>query len=593
MIKEEYAKFVENLKGYYRPLEEDTQPYQKEYCRWCEKVGEDYLLEELRRIMGNDEEIKDRFLLSLEFGTAGLRGVLGAGTNRMNVYTVSKATQGLANYLKEEKENPSVAISFDSRLRSDEFARVSARVLAANGVKVYLYKNLSPVPMLSFAVRQYGADAGIMVTASHNPAKYNGYKVYGPDGCQMTSESADKVLAQINRLDMFADIKTADFDKALADGQIEYVSDEVIEKYYSWCLGQMMRKDIFKTAPMKMVYTPLNGAGNVPVRHVLAAAGLTNITVVKEQEMPDGNFPTCPYPNPEIKQAMELGMEKARQTGADILIATDPDCDRVGIAVKEGDDYLMLTGNQVGILLTDYIAKTRKELGTMPENPVIVKSIVSSSLADAVAASHGVQTVNVLTGFKYIGETIKKLEEKGEENRFLLGFEESYGYLVGTRVRDKDGVVATLLISEMAAYYTSIGSSVNKALQEIYKKFGYYLNKVDSYQFEGLSGMDKMRRIMNGLRANAPVQLGAMKVTATEDYKSLTHTDTATGRQSHIDLPSANILIYYLEGGHQVIVRPSGTEPKIKVYYSIKGDSESRARSIKEKIDADIAAVME
>ena len=566
--------------------------YNKEYLRWCEAVGEEYLQAELKEIGGNDEAIKERFLLNLEFGTAGLRGVLGAGTNRMNIYTVGKATQGLANFLKSENENPVVTISYDSRIRSDEFAQVAAQILAANGVKVYLYDALAPVPMLSFATRAHKSDAGIMITASHNPAKYNGYKVYGPDGCQMTSESADKVLAEINKLDIFADIKKADFEQAKAEGKIEYVSDEVKQAYYDWCLGQMMRKDIFVKEPMKMVYTPLNGSGLVPVTTVLAKAGLKDITIVEEQRLPDGNFPTCPYPNPEIREAMQLGLDRVKELDGDVLIATDPDADRVGIAVKENDEYVLLTGNQVGILLTDYIAKTRKELGTLPENPIMVKSIVSSSLADAVAASHGVETINVLTGFKYIGTEIKKLEEKGEEERFILGFEESYGYLVGSAVRDKDAVVATLLISEMAAYYRSIGSSINKALQDIYAKFGYYLNKVDSYEFEGLSGMDKMKDIMQGLRDKPLAKLGSLPVVAREDYKTLVHKDELTGEEWHIDLPNANILIYYLEGGHQVIVRPSGTEPKIKVYYSIKGKDLEEATEIKADIDTVIKAVL-
>ena len=566
--------------------------YNKEYLRWCEAVGEEYLQAELKEIGGNDEAIKERFLLNLEFGTAGLRGVLGAGTNRMNIYTVGKATQGLANFLTSEKENPVVTISYDSRIRSDEFAQVAAQILAANGVKVYLYDALAPVPMLSFATRAHKSDAGIMITASHNPAKYNGYKVYGPDGCQMTSESADKVLAEINKLDIFADIKKADFEQAKAEGKIEYVSDEVKQAYYDWCLGQMMRKDIFEKEPMKMVYTPLNGSGLVPVTTVLAKAGLKDITIVEEQRLPDGNFPTCPYPNPEIREAMQLGLDRVKELDGDVLIATDPDADRVGIAVKENDEYVLLTGNQVGILLTDYIAKTRKELGTLPENPIMVKSIVSSSLADAVAASHGVETINVLTGFKYIGTEIKKLEEKGEEERFILGFEESYGYLVGSAVRDKDAVVATLLISEMAAYYRSIGSSINKALQDIYAKFGYYLNKVDSYEFEGLSGMDKMKDIMQGLRDKPLAKLGSLPVVAREDYKTLVHKDELTGEEWHIDLPNANILIYYLEGGHQVIVRPSGTEPKIKVYYSIKGKDLAEATEIKADIDTVIKAVL-
>lgn len=566
--------------------------YKDEYRRWCRQVKEDYLLEELNAIKDNDREIEDRFLLNLEFGTAGLRGVLGAGTNRMNIYTVAKATQGLANYLLSEEEHPKVAISYDSRNRSREFAKISARVLAANGIKVYIYSTLMPVPMLSFAVRNTGSSAGIMVTASHNPAKYNGYKVYGPDGCQMTSESADKVLGEINKLDIFKDIKKVDFEKALEEKTIEYTPDSVINAYYEWCLGQMMRKDIFKKEPLQLVYTPLNGAGNLPVRHVLKTAGLENISVVKEQEMPNGNFPTCPYPNPEIKEAMALGLEQAKSEKADILIATDPDCDRVGIAVKEAGDYIMLTGNQVGILLVDYIAKTRKELGTLPENPILVKSIVTSSLADRVAKSHGVETVNVLTGFKYIGDTIKKLEEKGEKDRFILGFEESYGYLVGTEVRDKDAVVATLIICEMAAYYRSIGSSVYKALQEIYQKFGFYLNKVDSYTFEGLRGMDKMKEIMSALRANPLMKLGDYEVEAREDYKTLVHKDEKTGRVTDIKLPSSNILVYILQGGHQVIIRPSGTEPKIKVYYSIKGKDRREADMIKADIDKTIKSVL-
>ena len=566
--------------------------YKDEYRRWCRQVKEDYLLEELNVIKDNDREIEDRFLLNLEFGTAGLRGVLGAGTNRMNIYTVAKATQGLANYLLSEEEHPKVAISYDSRNRSREFAKISARVLAANGIKVYIYSTLMPVPMLSFAVRNTGSSAGIMVTASHNPAKYNGYKVYGPDGCQMTSESADKVLGEINKLDIFKDIKKVDFEKALEEKTIEYTPDSVINAYYEWCLGQMMRKDIFKKEPLQLVYTPLNGAGNLPVRHVLKTAGLENISVVKEQEMPNGNFPTCPYPNPEIKEAMALGLEQAKREKADILIATDPDCDRVGIAVKEAGDYIMLTGNQVGILLVDYIAKTRKELGTLPENPILVKSIVTSSLADRVAKSHGVETVNVLTGFKYIGDTIKKLEEKGEKDRFILGFEESYGYLVGTEVRDKDAVVATLIICEMAAYYRSIGSSVYKALQEIYQKFGFYLNKVDSYTFEGLRGMDKMKEIMSALRANPLMKLGDYEVEAREDYKTLVHKDEKTGRVTDIKLPSSNILVYILQGGHQVIIRPSGTEPKIKVYYSIKGKDRQEADMIKADIDKTIKSVL-
>ena len=566
--------------------------YNKEYQRWLENVKEEELLGELKSIEGNDEQIKDRFLLNLEFGTAGLRGVLGAGTNRMNVYTVAKATQGLAEFLKGQSRTASVAVSYDSRIKSDVFAKITANVLAANGIKVYIYSSLMPVPMLSFATRRLGCDAGVMVTASHNPAKYNGYKVYGPDGCQMTSGSADIVLAEINKLDIFADIKYTDYDAAVAEGKIEYISQDVIEEYYDYVLGCMLRKDIFTKEDLKIVYTPLNGSGNVPVRAVLKKAGLQNITVVKEQEMPDGNFPTCPYPNPEIREAMQLGLDRLKELDGDILIATDPDADRVGIAIKENDDYVLISGNQVGILLTDYIAKTRKELGCMPENPVMVKSIVSSSLADEVAKSHGVEMKNVLTGFKYIGEQIALLEAKGEENRFILGFEESYGYLVGTRVRDKDAVVATLMIAEMAAYYRSIGSSVNKALNEIYAKFGYCLNKVDSYEFEGLSGMEKMKNIMQGLRDEPIGTLGGYEVEIREDYTARVKLNVVTGETEEITLPKANILIYWLKGGHQVIIRPSGTEPKVKVYYSIKGKDLEEASAIKAKIDADIKPIL-
>ena len=566
--------------------------YNKEYQRWLETVKEEELLGELKSIEGNDEQIKDRFLLNLEFGTAGLRGVLGAGTNRMNVYTVAKATQGLAEFLKGQSRTASVAVSYDSRIKSDVFAKITANVLAANGIKVYIYSSLMPVPMLSFATRRLGCDAGVMVTASHNPAKYNGYKVYGPDGCQMTSGSADIVLAEINKLDIFSDIKYTDYDAAVAEGRIEYISQDVIEEYYDYVLGCMLRKDIFTKEDLKIVYTPLNGSGNVPVRAVLKKAGLQNITVVKEQEMPDGNFPTCPYPNPEIREAMQLGLDRLKELDGDILIATDPDADRVGIAIKENDDYVLISGNQVGILLTDYIAKTRKELGCMPENPVMVKSIVSSSLADEVAKSHGVEMKNVLTGFKYIGEQIALLEAKGEENRFILGFEESYGYLVGTRVRDKDAVVATLMIAEMAAYYRSIGSSVNKALNEIYAKFGYCLNKVDSYEFEGLSGMEKMKNIMQGLRDEPIGTLGGYEVEIREDYTARVKLNVVTGETEEITLPKANILIYWLKGGHQVIIRPSDTEPKVKVYYSIKGKDLEEAAAVKAKIDADIKPIL-
>ncbi len=566
--------------------------YTNEYQRWLENVKENDLLNELETIKGNDEEIKDRFLLNLSFGTAGLRGVLGAGTNRMNEYTVAKATQGLANFLNKENKNPTVAIAYDSRIKSDVFSKIAAEVLAANGVKVYIYKELRPVPMLSFATREYKCTAGIMVTASHNPAKYNGYKVYGDDGCQMTETNANAVLSQINNLDIFNDIKRMDFDKAVSENLIEYISNEVEDKYYNWCLSQMLNKDIFTKTNLKMVYTPLNGAGNIPVRKVLNMAGQKDIIIVKEQEHPDGNFPTCSYPNPEIKAAMQLGLDLTKKENADILIATDPDADRVGIALKDGDKYTMLSGNQVGILLIDYIAKIRNENKTMPKNPIMVKSIVTSSLADEVAKSHGIETINVLTGFKYIGETILNLEEKGEEDRFVLGFEESYGYLVGTAVRDKDAVVASLLIAEMAAYYVYKNTSLIEVLNGIYKKFGYYLNTVDAYEFEGLAGMDKMKDIMASLR-NSPLKtIGGYEIVAFEDYKELTKTNLLANTVEKINLPSSNILTYYTKEGNQIIIRPSGTEPKIKVYFSLKGENEEMANSVKEKIDIDIAKIL-
>ncbi len=566
--------------------------YQNEYKRWLENVKENDLLNELELIKDNDEEIKDRFLINLSFGTAGLRGVLGAGTNRMNEHTVAKATQGLANFLNKENKNPTVAIAYDSRIKSDTFSKIAAEVLSANGVKVYAYKELRPVPMLSFATREYNCTAGIMVTASHNPAKYNGYKVYGSDGCQMTETNANAVLSEINNIDIFTDIKRMDFDEAVKMGKIEFISTEVEDKYYNWCTNQMLNKDVFRKTNLKMVYTPLNGAGNVPVRKVLNMAGFNDIIMVKEQENPDGNFPTCPYPNPEIKQAMQLGLDLVKKEKADILIATDPDADRVGIALKDGDKYTMLSGNQVGILLIDYIAKTKLANNTMPKNPIMVKSIVTSSLADAVAKSYDVETINVLTGFKYIGETILNLEEKGEESRFILGFEESYGYLVGTAVRDKDAVVATLLIAEMAAYYILEGTSLIEVLNDIYKKFGYYLNVVDAYEFEGLAGMDKMKNIMANLRENPLTTIGSYEIVALEDYKDLTKTDLITKNVEKINLPSSNILIYYTKSGDQIIIRPSGTEPKIKVYFSIKGEDENMAKSVKEKIDVDIAKIL-
>lgn len=552
--------------------------YTEEYKRWLVNATEDSdLIPELKAIQNNNEEIKDRFAINLSFGTAGLRGVIGAGTNRMNIYTVRKATQGLANFLLKNSANPSVAISYDSRIKSDLFSREAAGVLAANNVKVHIYKSLAPVPLLSFAVRRLKTSAGIMVTASHNPAKYNGYKAYGPDGCQMTTESADAVFAEIQKLDIFADIKTMPFEEAVATGLISYIQDEVWEEYYENVKAQSIRPSLCKSSGLKVVYSPLNGAGNVPVRRVLGDIGIADITVVPEQEHPDGNFPTCPYPNPEIRETLALGLALAEKTGADLMLATDPDADRVGIAVRDNSGmYHLLSGNEVGVLLLDYIAAGRIENGTMPENPVMVKSVVSTPMADEIARHYGVEPINVLTGFKFIGEQVLKLEQKGEENRFIFAFEESYGYLVGSYVRDKDAVVASMLICEMAAYYKTKGSSLYEALHGLYRQFGYFLSRVDSFEFEGLAGMEKMAAIMEDLRQTPPTGFAGHSVLTTADYEALTFTD-ADGSVSKIDLPPSNILTYGLAGGASVIVRPSGTEPKIKVYYTTKGATAAEA----------------
>ena len=559
--------------------------YKEAYERWLAFPLEDAdLLPELENIRENDEEIRDRFAVNLEFGTAGLRGVIGAGTNRMNIYTVRQATQGLAAYLKEQKAEPSVAISYDSRNKNVAFAEAAAGVLAANGVKVHIYDTLMPTPALSFAVRALHCDAGIMVTASHNPAKYNGYKAYGPDGCQMTTESADAVYAKIQNSDIFDDVKHIPFAEGLAAGSISYMEPSVIADYYDNVKKQSVRPGVCEGAGLKLVYTPLNGTGNLPVRHILKEIGIDDITVVPEQEMPDGNFPTCPYPNPEIREALQLGLDLCKQTGADLLLATDPDADRVGIAVKDGDDYKLLTGNEVGVLLLDYICQARTEAGTMPKDPVYVRSIVTTSLADEVAKSYGVTPIKVLTGFKYIGETVLHLEQKGEEERFLFGFEESYGYLAGGYVRDKDAVVASMLICEMAAYYASIGSSIIEQLQRIYGTYGTYLHKVDSFEFEGLAGMELMKALMASLRREKIEEIGGCAVVMLEDYATQTTTDFTTGAQTAIDLPTANVLIYHLDCGASVIIRPSGTEPKIKVYYAAKADTLAAAETLQKKL---------
>ena len=568
--------------------------YKNECERWLAfDLDDPDLKPELESVKDDDEAIKDRFAVSLKFGTAGLRGVIGAGTNRMNVYVIRQATQGLANWVKTQGGTQTVAISYDSRIKSDVFAKAAAGVLAANGVKVRIYKALMPVPALSFATRYYNCNAGIMVTASHNPAKYNGYKAYGPDGCQMTDEAADVVYAEIQKTDVLSGARTMSFEEGMAAGLIEYVGEDCYEALYQAIESRSVRPGLCKTAGLKLVYSPLNGSGLVPVTRVLGDIGITDITIVPEQKDPDGNFPTCPYPNPEIFEALRLGLELAEKSGADLMLATDPDADRVGIAVRCKDgSYELLSGNEVGVLLLDYICKARIENGTMPKDPVMVKSIVSTPLADVVAAHYGVECRNVLTGFKWIGDQIARLEAAGQVERFIFGFEESYGYLAGSYVRDKDAVIGSMLICEMAAYYRSIGSSIKEELDRIYAEYGRYLNKVDSYEFPGLSGMDKMAGIMQKLRQEPPTEFAGYKVVTVSDYQDRTRTELATGKTEAIDLPAANVLIYALEGGATVVVRPSGTEPKIKTYFTTLGKNVEEAQAQKDALAAALKPIL-
>ncbi len=558
--------------------------YQDEYKKWLAADLEDPDLHaELLRIRDNDDEIKDRFAAELKFGTAGLRGVLGAGTNRMNIYVVRQATQGLANWVKTQGGSQTVAISFDSRIKSDIFAKTAAGVLAANGIRVRIYDSLNPVPALSFATRYYKCNAGIMVTASHNPSKYNGYKAYGPDGCQMTDDAAAIVYDEIQKIDVLSGANYMSFAEGVEEGFIRFVGDDCSAAFYAAIESRQVRPGLCASADLKLVYSPLNGSGLIPVTKVLKDIGITDVTVVPEQEYPNGYFTTCSYPNPEIYDALELGLKLAEESGADLMLATDPDADRVGIAMKCPDgSYELVNGNEMGVLLLDYICAGRIEQGTMPEHPVAVKSIVSTPLADAVAAHYGVEMRSVLTGFKWIGDQILQLEEAGEEDRFIFGFEESYGYLAGTYVRDKDAVVTSMLICEMAAYYRSIGSSVKQRLEEIYSEYGRYLNKVDSYEFPGLTGMDKMGAIMQDFRDNPPAEMAGHEVTEVTDYE-----DTAS-----TGLPAANVLIYKLDDGASVIVRPSGTEPKIKTYFTTLGKDIEEAQAEKDSLAGAIGPML-
>ena len=556
------------------------------YDLWLKNATEDPdLIPELESIKDDQDAVYDRFYRELEFGTAGLRGVLGAGTNRMNIYVVRYATQGLANYLKKNYDKASVAIAGDSRIKSDVFVKEAARVLAANGIKAYVARELQPTPVVSFCVRELKCQAGIMVTASHNPAKYNGYKCYGSDGCQMTDECADAVYSEIQSIDIFNDVKTIEFEQGLADGSIEYIDDTVYDSYIENVKKQAVNPGICKGAGLKVVYTPLNGAGNKLVRRVLAETGVDNVVVVKEQEMPDGNFTTCPYPNPEIKEALQLGLDLCEKEKPDLLLATDPDSDRVGIAVKLKDgSFRLMTGNETGIMLTNYILSCRKALNNLPQNPFVVKTIVTTELVAKICDKFGCELRNVLTGFKYIGEQILELEKAGEEERYIFGFEESYGYLAGTYVRDKDAVVASMLICEMAAYYRTQGKSLDDVITELYKEFGYYKNKTVSFEFDGAAGLEKMGGIMTSLRENHPDEICGRRVTVVNDYKLSLKTDKANGTTAEIKLPKSNVIAFMLDDGCSITVRPSGTEPKIKLYITAVGENEESAIKIADQL---------
>lgn len=542
--------------------------YQKEYERWVKNATADAdVVSELKTMDAAKKE--DAFYCDLAFGTGGLRGTIGAGTNRMNIYTVAKASQGLSDYLVKHFTKPSVIIGYDSRIKSDVFAKVAAGVFSANGVEVNIWPTLMPVPTVSFATRYLTASAGVMVTASHNPSKYNGYKVYGADGCQITTEAAAEILAEIEKLDIFADVKNSDFEEGIVAGSIRYIPDDVYTafvdevKQQSVLFGEEVSKDV------AIVYSPLNGTGLKPVTRTLKEMGYTNITVVKEQEQPDGHFPTCPYPNPEIKEAMFLGMEYARKCNADLLLATDPDCDRVGIAVKnEAGEYELLTGNQVGLLLLDYICSQRVKHGKMPDDPVMVKTIVTMDMGEQIASHYGLRTIDVLTGFKFIGEQIGKLEQQGMADSYVFGFEESYGYLTGSYVRDKDGVDGAYMICEMFSYYKTRGISLLEKLEELYQTYGYCMNTLHSYEFAGSAGFAKMQSIMQSFRSGIK-EFGSKKVIGLLDY--------AEGLDS---LPKSDVLKFMLEDNCSIVVRPSGTEPKLKIYVSVSAENKEAAEKI-------------
>ena len=555
-----------------------------EYERWLQQPLDDQdLTEELQSIQGQEDEINDRFYRELEFGTAGLRGVIGAGTNRMNVYTVRKATQGLSNYLLKHAEGKpqSVAIAYDSRIKGVLFSKESAAVLAANGIKAYIYPQLMPTPALSYAVRHLKCDAGICVTASHNPAKYNGYKAYGSDGCQITADMADGITQEIGALDIFADVKKMDFEEGRKQGLIEYIGDETMGAFLDDVYKESLTGD---ASNLKLVYTPLNGAGRVCVLRILERIGIKDVTVVPEQEYPDGNFPTCPYPTPEFREALQKGLELCEKVQPDLLLATDPDSDRVGIAVNQGGEFKLMTGNEVGILLLDFIARVKQEQGKLPAHPVAVTTIVSTDMVDPIAQHYGIEMRRCLTGFKYIGDIIADVEQKeGSYESFLLGFEESYGYLSGGYVRDKDAVDGSMLICEMASYYKRQGKTLVDAMNDLYETYGYYQNATLNFGFEGEDGMKTMQKIMDTLRSDPPAEIAGTKVIGRSDYEA---SQSYGDKEGVIDLPKSNVLEYRLENGCKLIVRPSGTEPKIKIYLSGKGATMEESLAEIEKMKA-------
>ncbi len=561
----------------------ENRDVRAELERWIANVSDEELAAELAEMKkaadaGDDSAAVDAFFQDLAFGTAGLRGTLGAGTNRMNIYTVGRATQGFADYLNANFESPSVAIARDSRNKGELFVQVTASILAANGIVAHVYPKISPVPTLSFAVRDLGCSGGICMTASHNPAAYNGYKAYGPDGCQITSEAAKAISASIANTDAFSGVKTMGFDEAVASGMVKWIDDAVLERYYDAVLSKSVSSlsaEQVAEAPLKLVYTPLNGTGLIPVTTVLERAGITDITVVPEQREPNGDFPTCPYPNPEIREAMQKGIDLCEEVHPDLLLATDPDADRVGVACKDGDDYTLLTGNEMGVLLLDYIARMRSERGEDLSDKVAVTTIVSSAMVDALAAEYGFELRRCLTGFKYIGDIITELSDAGQVDRFIFGFEESYGYLSGDHVRDKDAVNASLLICQMAQDYKLRGMNLAQAMRALYEKHGWWLNRTASVSFPGAAGAETMRGIMAKLREQAPSELAGRAVEAVVDYEGGVN-----------GLPSANVVEFDVEGGNKVIVRPSGTEPKIKLYVFAKDADRAAADALLDALEA-------